>query len=111
MASEARRELGRIKRASTALQRKLDSSEPAVVREAEAQLDEIAKALRVWARKHGVKLHKYVESHPNAEARRRRCKARFDTVIGDEGVTCFLIGREGRNCLYNCVPRLEEVVF
>ena len=112
MASKARMELGQIKRASTILQKKLYSSDPAVAKKAEAQLADIGKALRVWSRKYHVKLTRHVETHPAGEARRRRkCAGIIDTTIGGNLSTCCLIGKQGRNCLYDCFPALIGVEF
>ncbi|SRR6266508_476600 len=104
MASQARMELGKIKRASTILQKKLYSTDPDVAEKAEAQLDEIAKSLRAWARKYRVKLKRHVETGPAGEARRRRKCAGIIDISGSDPKTCFLIGKQGRNCLYDCIP-------
>jgi len=64
MTRKARMELGQIKRASTITQKKLYSSDPVVAKKAEAQLDNVAKALRAWGKKYGVRLSRHVESHP-----------------------------------------------
>jgi hypothetical protein len=101
MASKARMEYGKIKRASTILEKKLYSSDPEVAKKARAQLKVIAKQLRAWAKKHRVKLYRHVETHPRGEAR-RRCKAQITPLINRELMKCMLIGQSGRNCLYEC---------
>ena len=111
MASNARMELGKIKRSSTILQKKLYSSDPAAAKKAEAQLADIGKALSAWSRKYHVKLTPHVETHPAGEARRRKCAPVVDADVGGEPMDCFLMGKQGRNCLYRCVPKLIGVEF
>ena len=110
MASKARMELGKIKRASTMLQKRLYSSDPEVAKKANEDLADIAKALRAWHRKYRVKLYEHVETHPAGSAR-RRCSSRFNTQLSGEAVTCQLIGREGRKCLYACRPMTLDIRF
>jgi len=88
------------------LRKKTNSADRAVAKKAEAELRDIAKALQAWARKNGVKLHRHVEAQPDVEARIRKCQAIIDTDVGGDPMTCVLIGKQRRNCLYSCFSAL-----
>ena len=111
MANQVTVELARIKRKSRDVEKRLYSADQAVAKRAEATLYDIGKALQAWAKKYRVKLLTHVETPPTGPAARRRCKPTTTTHVSDESMDCYLIGRDGRNCLYRCLPHTVKVTF
>lgn len=107
--TSAKRELAQIRASAAGPQKNLFSTDRAVAKKAQADLDAIAKSLRAWAKKHGVTLRSRTET-PAATAR-RRCQATFDTDYNGETYTCDLMGRKRRNCMYICGPHRLHVTF
>ena len=108
MNKEMKVELEKIKKAVRALEKGLDSRDAEAVQEAEAQLKQVAKNLRSWAKKYGIKLTRHVEERSKDARRRRKCEGIIDTVINGKLMTCCLIGRDGRNCLYECADAIAD---
>jgi len=102
MKKEGISELEGIKKAALALEEGLYSKDPATVAHAEAQLKLVASKLQAWAKKYKVTLTQRVEEHPKEARRRRKCQGILDVKINGKSKSCLLIGRDGRNCLYNC---------
>ncbi len=106
MKSAAMKEFGTIRRASTAAQKDLYSADKAVAKKAEAELRDVETALKAWAKKHGIKLRRHVETQPDVEtARKRKCQSIID-IPGDQPETCVLVGIRIRGCLYSCFNAL-----
>jgi hypothetical protein len=103
MKSEIASQLEKIKQAAISAEKNLQSKDPQAVKKAEGQLKQVATELQAWAQKHNIQLQQHVDEHPQAEAR-RRCKGVIDVTVGGEQKTCVLIGKQGRNCLYSCIP-------
>lgn len=106
MKSEKIKELEKIERSIVALEENLYSKDSKVAAQAEVQLGQAAKQLEAWAKKRKVKLHPHVETHPETTRGRRRCQTHLTNVpVGGKNMNCNLIGKQGRNCLYNCYDR------
>src|SRR6266536_1890385 len=102
MTSAAKKEFEAIRRASTVAQKDNYSADKAVAKKAEAELGDVAKALKTWAKRHGLKLREHVVTQPETEtARKRKCQGIMD-IPGDQAQTCVLIAIRRRGCLYNC---------
>ena len=98
-----KQDLEKIKRLAAQAQAGLDSEDPSAVKKAEAQLRQVSKDLRAWAKKYKLAVVPHTEAGGGAATPRRRCAGEFATVLRGKLYLCFLIGREGRKCLYECV--------
>jgi hypothetical protein len=97
-------EFDAIKRAAEALEKTLYSSDKKVAQEAEGQLKVIQQRLTAWAGKNGVTLTKHVVENTDGPEVRRKCKPYISTVLDGKIQACYLVAKEGRNCLYSCSP-------
>src|SRR5258706_125573 len=100
MSKEA--EFEKIKAAAVALESRLHSDDQKVAEQAMAELKTVGLDLKAWAKKNGVTLTSHTETPP--EARRRKCAVVIYPVVKGKVNECVLLGRDGRNCLYNCSP-------
>ena len=103
MKSESTKNLEKIRRTWTDLQAGLDSPDAGAVAKAEAQLAQAAKNLRAWAKKNKVDLVQHTEQHGEDATIRRKCKTTINVDINGRPSPCVLIGKQRRNCLYNCI--------
>ena len=106
MTKEATKDLAKIKRFSMELQAGLDSPDREVAKKAEAQLGQVRTQLRAWAKKHKITLVQHTEEDGGAGTRRRRCESFFFPNIDGHLYGCFLIGKQRRKCLYDCILNL-----
>src|SRR5258706_13485509 len=90
------------KAAAVSLGPRLHSDDQRVAEQAMMELKKIGSDLKAWAKKNGVTLTSHTETPP--EARRRKCAVVIYPVVKGKVNECVLLGRDGRNCLYNCSP-------
>ena len=103
MKKEAATELEKFKAAALALETRLHSSDEKVARQAMSELKGIGGEVEAWAKKNGVTLTKHAEPSGGPETM-RKCAPWISTVINGKINGCYLMGKEGRNCLYSCAP-------
>ena len=97
------KELEKLKRAATALEDDLHSTDEKVAAAAEKKLRKIGADFKALLKKHGKVVVNHEEQVTGPEPR-RKCAPAISTVINGKVHVCILVGKEGRNCLYSCSP-------
>jgi hypothetical protein len=104
MKKETNTELDQLKARAMALEPRLHSSDAKVAEKAMAELKQLGLDLEAWSNKRGVSLTKHTEPTPEGPETMRKCATWISTVINGKINGCYLMGKEGRKCLYSCAP-------
>jgi hypothetical protein len=104
MKKETNSELDQLKARAVALEPRLHSSDAKVAEKAMEELKQLSRDLEAWSKKSGVGLTRHAEPTPEGPETMRKCATWISTVINGKINGCYLMGKEGRKCLYSCAP-------